>query len=106
MIRLRIAPDGLVRGLWTDEVEFAALGRSHVQRASHVEFDESTQRWLVREAVPSIRWRRYVQLLAGRPLGRILHQATSRGDALLWEQRHFRPGGAEWPNPLVPPPSA
>ena len=103
MIRLRITPDGTVRGLWTDEAEFAALGHSHVRRASHVEFDESTQRWSVREAIPSIRWRRCVQLLTGRPLGRILHQATSRRDALLWEQRHFEPGGAGWPDASAGP---
>ena len=106
MIRLRITPDGRVRGLWTDDVEFAALGHSHVRRASHVEFDEKRQMWYVREAVPSVRWRRYVQLLTGRPLRRILHQATSRRDALLWEQRHFGPGGAGWPNPLERPASA
>ncbi len=102
MIRLRIAPDGLVRGLWTDAVEFAALDHSHVRRASHVEFDERVQRWIVREAVPSIRWRRYVQLLTGRPLGRILHQAPSRRDALLWEERHFGPRGAGWPDAPEP----
>ncbi len=103
MIRLRITPDGRVRGLWTDAVEFAVLGRSHVRRASHVEFDERVQRWIVREAVPSIQWRRYVQLLTGRPLGRLLHESPSRRDALLWEERHFGPGGAGWPDALKHP---
>ena len=81
MIRLRITPEGRVRGLWTDAVEFAALGHSHVRRASHVEFDESAQRWIVREAVPDDWWRRWLQSLTGRPWGRILHHSRSRRDA-------------------------
>jgi hypothetical protein len=40
MIRLRISPDGCIRGLWTDDVGFAELGTMQVRRASHVEFDE------------------------------------------------------------------
>ncbi len=100
MIRLRITPDGRVRGLWTDAVVFAALGRSHVRRASYVEFDESAQRWMVREAVPDDWWRRWLQSVTGRPWGRILHHSRSRRDALLWEQQHFGPGGAGWPDAL------
>ena len=32
MIRLRITPDGRIRGLWTDLVNFTALGHTTVRR--------------------------------------------------------------------------
>ncbi len=50
MIRLRITPDGRIRGLWTDAVDFIGIGRTAVRRASHVEFDAQSQQWTVREA--------------------------------------------------------
>ena len=94
--RLRIAIDGSVRALWTDEVDFAALGRSTVRRASHVEFDVRRQLWTVREAVPPERVRRWVQRLWGRPCGCVLCSATTRREALAWERDYFGPGGAGW----------
>ena len=48
MIKLRITSDGRVRSLWNDDVDFAALGRLTVRRASHVEFDARSQQWTVR----------------------------------------------------------
>ena len=42
-----IAPGGLVRGLYTDEVDWSALGPLRVTRASTVEFDETRQGWVV-----------------------------------------------------------
>jgi hypothetical protein len=42
-----ISPGGLVRGLYTDEVDWPALGRVRVTRASTVEFDETMQGWVV-----------------------------------------------------------
>ena len=65
MIRLRITPDGRIRGLWTDAVNFTGLGHTTVRRASHVEFDGRKQMWYVRKAVPSARLRRLVQKLIG-----------------------------------------
>ncbi len=38
---------GLVRGLYTDEVDWPALGSLRVTRASTVEFDETRQGWVV-----------------------------------------------------------
>jgi len=38
---------GLVRGLYTDEINWRALGSLRVTRASTVEFDETRQGWIV-----------------------------------------------------------
>ena len=95
-IKLRITANGSVCGLWTDEVDFAALGRSKVRRASHVEFDDQRQRWTIREAVPRGRLRRWVAMLFGWPFGRVLYTAPTRLEALEWEREHFAPGGPGW----------
>lgn len=42
-----IDPGGLVRGLYTEEVDWPALGLLRVTRASTVEFDETRQGWVV-----------------------------------------------------------
>ena len=42
-----IEPGGRVRGLYTDEVDWPALGPLRVTRASTVEFDETRQGWVV-----------------------------------------------------------
>lgn len=97
MIRLRITPDGRIRGLWTDDVQLRELGALEVRRASHVEFDEQQQRWTVREATPHKRTCRLLQRLLGRPIGGVLHQASTRASALAWEHEHFQPGGPGWP---------
>ena len=96
MIKLRIALNGLIRGLWTDDVALAELGRVHVRRASHVEFDDQQQCWCVREARPATWLRNWLQHLAGWPIGKILHQATTRAQALAWEHQYFQPGGPGW----------
>ena len=96
MTKLRITPDGRIRGLWTDDVRFAELGTMHVQRASHVEFDDRQQCWCVREAAPSGWLRQWLQRLFGLALGRVLHRATTRARALAWEHEHFQPGGPGW----------
>ena len=97
MIRLRITRDGRVRGLWTDAVDFTGLGETDVRRASHVEFDRRMQQWFVTEAVPRGRLRRWIQRLFGRPMGRVIHFASTRSAALEWERRYFGPGGCGWP---------
>ncbi len=96
MIRLRITPEGRIRGLWTDAVNFTALGHTIVRRASHVEFDGRKQMWYVREAVPSRRLRRIVQKLTGWALGEIIAWAPSRQAALALEHELFQPGGGRW----------
>ena len=42
-----IGPDGVIRGLYTDDVPWKVLGRIQVRRASTVEFDETGQGWIV-----------------------------------------------------------
>ncbi len=42
-----IGADGVVRGLYTDEVDWPALGSLRVTRASTLEFDETMQGWVV-----------------------------------------------------------
>ncbi len=96
MITLRIAPDGVVRGLWTDEIDWANLGRLSVRRASHVEFCKRRQRWYVRSARPRGWLRCVVQWVTGRPCGELLYTAPTREAALAWEARHYAPGGLGW----------
>ena len=97
MTRIRIAPDGTVRGLWTDEVDWPSLGKAAVERASHVEFCERRQLWYVRAGKPRNRLRRILQLVLHRPFGEVLHWAKTRQEALAWEQNHYQPGGPGWP---------
>lgn len=97
IIKLRIAPDGVVRGLWSDAVDWAAIGRVSVRRASHVEFCDRTQIWYVRARRPKSRLRRLLQHVLRRPCGEVLHRAPTRSEALAWEREHFAPGGAGWP---------
>ena len=42
-----IDPGGLVRGLYSDELDWPALGALRVTRASTVEFDDTRQGWVV-----------------------------------------------------------
>ncbi len=95
-IMLEITPDGCIRGLWNDALGLPQLGRCIVQRVSYVEFTMHRQCWCVREARPASWLRRLLQALLGRPLGRTLHAAPSREQALHWEARHFAPDGPGW----------
>ena len=95
-IELRIGADGCVRALWTDEIDWRALGQLSVRRASHVEFCARRQLWYVRAGRPRGLLRRLLQHLLRRPCGEILHRATTRRDALTWEQRYFGPDGEGW----------
>ncbi len=97
MIKLRITPDGRIRGLWSDEVQLCELGVVRVRRASHVEFDDRQQCWCVRDASPRIWLSRWLNRLLRRPVHCTVHQATKRASALAWEHEHFQPGGPFWP---------
>ena len=46
MTKIRITSDGRVCGLWTDQIQFKALGPVRVRRVSHVEFYERYQCWV------------------------------------------------------------
>jgi hypothetical protein len=84
-VKLCIARDGAVRGLWTDDIELHSSGSVSVRRASHVEFCRRRQMWYVRIVRPCGTLRRVFQFVVRRPCGEFLHWAVSRSDALAWE---------------------
>ena len=94
--KLRITPDGTVRGLWDDTVDWASLGPVSVRRASHVESCDKAQLWCVRPGQLRNALHRLLQWMLHRPCGEILHWAATRSAALAWEQEHFGPGGPGW----------
>lgn len=47
---IQITASGIVRCLWTEAVDLAAIGSLDVQRASNVEFNTDSQLWEVRLA--------------------------------------------------------
>lgn len=98
-VKLRIAANGSVTGLWSDAVDWRGLGRVAVERASHVEFCRRRQMWYVRAGKPRGALRRVLQFVLQRPCGEILHWVTSRKEALAWETAHFGPDGPEWRSP-------
>jgi hypothetical protein len=96
MTRIRTAPDGTVRALWTDEIDWRSLGRLKVERASHVEFCRRRQLWFVRAGTPRAAWRRVLQWVLRRQFGEIECRTPSREEALAWERERFGPGGLGW----------
>ena len=96
-MKLRIARDGTVRGLWDDAIEWSSLGPVSVRRASHVEFCDRRQLWCVRPGQSRNALRQLLQWVLRRPFGEILHWAATRSEALAWEREHFAPGGPGWP---------
>ncbi|UCG15418.1 MAG: hypothetical protein JSV19_08980 [Phycisphaerales bacterium] len=102
MTKLRITPDGTIRGLWDDRIGWPDLGRVSVRRVSHVEFCDRRQMWYVRAGVPTNRLRRLLQLVLRRPFGEIMHWAGTRQEALAREQQHFEPGGPGWSADITP----
>lgn len=74
-VTLNITADGLVRCLWTEALELAALGRLQVDRAAAIEFDNEAQVWCV--------FNGYGQCLFSHP---------SRDECLRWERQHFSDG--------------
>ena len=69
---LTFNPDGTAEGLYTETIPLHTLGRLSVQRASTIEFDHSTQEWVVRS-----------------PEGAELYQSPSRQQCLDWERDFF-----------------
>jgi hypothetical protein len=96
MIRIRIAPDGTVRGLRTDEIDWISLGKVAVERSSHVEFCERRQLWYVREGRARNALCKSLGIVLRRPFGYVLHWSGGRRDALAWEHDYFSPGGPGW----------
>lgn len=97
MTKLRIDPSGVVRGLWTDAVEWRSLGTLSVERASHVEFEAASQCWIVIAA----RARSGLREEGGEAGFEVLFRSPRRSAALEWEQNYFGPGGPGWRD-LIP----
>lgn len=70
---IRIRRDGSLESLHDDALKLEMLGPREIRRASHVEFDEATQRWTVADA----------------KTGEILYSHVSRARCLAWERAHF-----------------
>ncbi len=96
-MKIRITPEGTIRGLWDDQVDWPSLGRVSVHRASRVEFCDRRQMWSVRAGRPRSWVFRLLQRVLHRPFGEVLHWAKTRQVALAWEQVHYQPGGPGWP---------
>lgn len=73
-IKIQFNPDGSAHCLWTDAISLHDLGRLEITRASHIEFNNHTQHWEVRDRK-----------------GRIRFIARSRSACLEWEQQSLQP---------------
>ncbi len=72
-----IDPHGNIHTLWSDDLDLYELGTVHnVRRASNVEFDETSQEWMVK-------------LLDGK----VIHRDKSREAAIDREIELVGPGG-------------
>lgn len=72
---LSVDSDGTIRGLWTEDVPLESIGRLSMQRASHVEFNETTQLWEV--------W------IAGKQTETPAFTSPSRQACIDWERNYF-----------------
>lgn len=66
--------DGNINTIYTDEIDLYDIGTiTNVRRASHVNFDNVKQKWIVIDAQTND----------------ILHENKSRESAINWEIAHF-----------------
>lgn len=73
-INIQFNPGGTAHCLWTDAIPLHDLGLLEITRASHIEFNNSTQQWEVRDRK-----------------GRVRFVARSRSACLKWEHQHLQP---------------
>ena len=66
--------DGTAICLWTDAISLHELGHLEITRASQIEFNNTTQRWEVKDRK-----------------GRVRFIAKSRAACLEWEQQNLQP---------------
>jgi len=66
--------NGNINTVYTDEIDLYGIGTiTNVRRASHVNFDNCKQKWMVIDA----------------ETGSILHENKNREDAINWEIEYF-----------------
>jgi hypothetical protein len=73
-INISFKPDGTAHCLWTEAVPLHELGRLEITRASHMEFNNGTQHWEVKDLK-----------------GKVRFIARSRAACLEWEQQNLKP---------------
>jgi hypothetical protein len=71
-ITIQFKPNGTAQRLWTEALPLHELGRLEITRASNIEFNNTTQRWEVKD-----------------PRGRVRFFARSRTACLEWEQQNL-----------------
>jgi hypothetical protein len=73
-INISFKPDGTAQCLWTEALPLHELGRLEITRASHIEFNNTTQQWEVIDRKGQVRF-----------------SAKSRAACLDWEQQNVQP---------------
>lgn len=69
---LFVLSDGTIQALYTEAIDLTALGALHVERATSIEFDNTTQRWRVLDRI-----------------GQCLYGSPSREACLRFEHEFF-----------------
>ena len=67
---LRFDPTGTGHCLYTEAIDLAGIGRLHVRRATHVEFNNTRQAWEAHDLT-----------------GALLYSSPSRATCLDWERQ-------------------
>lgn len=80
MASVLITKEGGIKMLHDDVAELESFGKVDVTRASHVEFDNDTQKWFVQSAKTL----------------EVLKFFDSRTEALDWERSYYSPKGEGW----------
>jgi len=73
-ITISFTPEGTAQCLWTEALSLHEIGRLEVARASHIEFNNSTQQWEVKDRRGYIRF-----------------SSKSRSACREWEQQNLQP---------------
>ena len=73
-IHMSFNTDGTALCLWTEALPLHELGRLEIQRASQIEFNNTHQKWEVRDRA-----------------GRVRFISRSRSACLKWEQEQLQP---------------
>ena len=81
-MQLVVAPTGMVRALYTEEIDLAALGHPEIARASHVEPD------------PHGRWRADLSPVGGPVLGLFDRRSDALEAERAWLEAHWIVPGA------------